>query len=143
MRRNQFVTVDIGAVESEFETARSLVVTTSQDISDPLDGLTSLREAIAFALDPTAGANNNGDLDGDLLAEDTVTFDASVFTGGDDSVIRLTQGELSVTASLRIDGTSVGGVVISGDADGDDITLPGTNITDVSLSFWWDYWCDR
>ena len=134
-RRNQFNTVDIGAVESEFDTSGSLVVTTSLDVDDPLDGLTSLREAIAFALDPTTGANNDGDADGDGLAEDTITFDAGVFTGGDNSVIRLTQGELIVSETLTIDAASVGGVVITGDANDDDVTLPGTSITDVSSSF--------
>ena len=134
-RRNQFITVDIGAVESEFDTVRSLIVTTTLDVDDPLDGLTSLREAIAFATDPTAGVNKDGDVDGDGLLEDTITFDASVFTGGDDSLIRLTQGELFINASLRVDGASVGGVVITGDANDDDVTLLGTNITDVSASF--------
>ena len=134
-RRNQFATVDIGALESEFEGTRSLVVSTLLDVDDPLDGVTSLREAIAFAEDPTAGADNNGDADGDGLVVDTITFDPSVFTGGDNSVIRLTQGALLVSESLRIDGASAGGVVITGDADGDDVTLPGTYITDVSASF--------
>ena len=134
-RRNQFNTVDVGAVESEFDGTRSLVVTTLLDVDDPLDGLNSLREAIAFAGDPIAGADNNGDADGDGQTLDTITFDASVFTGGDNSVIRLTQGELVVNESLRIDASSVGGVVVTGDADGDDVTLPGTNITDVSASF--------
>ena len=133
-RRNQFNTIDIGAVESEFDTSGSLVVTTSLDVEDPNDGFTSLREAIAFALDPTAGVDNNGDADGDGLDADTITFDAGVFTGGDDSVIRLTQGELLVSETLTIDASSVGGVVITGDANNDDVTLPGTNITDVSLS---------
>ena len=47
--------------------------------NDGGDGI-SLREAI------TAANNTSG--------EDTITFDANVFTGGDESVIRLTQGEL-------------------------------------------------
>ena len=50
-------------------------------------------------------------------------------------MIRLTQGELVVEDSLSIDGTSVGGVLITGDADDDDITVGDTNITDVSASF--------
>ena len=134
-RRNQFLTVDIGAFESEFEGTRNLVVSTTLDVDDPLDGVTSLREAIAFAADPTAGASGDGDADGDGLVADTITFDPSVFTGGDNSVIRLTQGELLVSDSLTIDGTSVGGVLITGDANDDDVTFPGTHITDVASSF--------
>ncbi len=49
--------------------------------NDGGDGI-SLREAIA--------ATNN------TVGEDTATFDGSVFTGGDNSLIRLTQGELSI-----------------------------------------------
>jgi len=66
---------------------------------------------------------------------DAVTFDAGVLTGGDSNLIRLTQGELEISDSLTIDGSSVGGVVITGDANGDDITVAGTNITDVAASF--------
>ena len=50
------------------------------------------------------------------------------------ALIRLTQGELSISDGLTIDGSSVGGVVITGDADGDDVTLAGTHITDVTAS---------
>ena len=128
-------TVDIGAVESQFEEAKRLIVTTSQDVEDPFDGVTSLREAIAFANDPTAGVSNDGDADGDGVVADAITFDANTFTGGDSSLIHLTQGELSISDSLSIDGSSAVDVVITGDVNGDDITLPGTYITDVSASF--------
>ena len=119
-----FDTVDVGAFESSFEPFMelpSLVVTTTLDADDPTDSLTSLREAIDFA-NMTPG-------------EDTITFNASVFTGGDNSVIRLTQGELVITDSLIIDGASASDVLITGDADDDDITVGDTNITDVSASF--------
>ena len=88
--------------------------------SDGGDGI-SLREAI------TAANNTAG--------EDAITFDGSVFTGDDNNLIRLTQGELTISDSLTIDGSSVGGVLITGDADGDDITFSGTNVTDVEASF--------
>ena len=119
-----FDTVDVGAFESSVEPFMelpSLLVTTNLDADDPTDSLTSLREAIDFA-NMTPG-------------EDTITFDPLVFTGGSDSLIRLTQGELVVEDGLGIDGTSVGGVLITGDADDDDITVGDTNITDVSASF--------
>ena len=127
-----FDTVDIGAVETRFNELRSLVVTTNQDVVNPDDGLTSLREAIVFA---NTGVSNTGDADGDGLRTDSITFDASVFAGGDSSVIRLTQGELEINESLTIDGSSVGGVVITGDAADDDITVAGSHITNVSASF--------
>ena len=126
--------VEIGAVEFG-EELRSLVVSSALDVADPRDGLTSLREAIAFANDPTAGIDNAGDADGDGSVADTITFDASVFAGGDSSVIRLTQGELVINESLSIDGDSAGGVVVTGDANGDDVTIAGTRITDVSANF--------
>ena len=88
--------------------------------NDGGDGI-SLREAIV-------AANNT-------TGQDTVTFDANAFTGGDSNVIRLTQGELVITDSLSIDGSSAGGVLITGDADDDDVTLPGTDVTNVSASF--------
>ena len=127
--RVRFGAIDIGA----FETAefRSLTVTTTEDVVNQTDGVTSLREAIGFAF---SGLNDDGDADGDGLRVDTITFDPSVFTGGENSVIRLTQGALSISDTLTIDGSSVGGVVISGDVDGDDILVAGTQITDVSAS---------
>ena len=130
-------TADIGAFEvftdSEFE-AGSLVVTTNLDVEDRTDNVTSLREAIAFANDPTAGVNNDGDADGDGLVADAIAFDTTVFTGGDNNLIRLTQGQLRTRESLSIDGSSVSGVVITGDANGNDITVPGTHITDVAAT---------
>ena len=83
------------------------------------DGI-SLREAI------TAADNTFG--------EDTITFDGSVFTGGSNSVIRLTQGELEISDSVNVDGTFAAEVLITGDANGDDVTVRNTNITDVDLS---------
>jgi len=69
-----------------------------------------------------------------VAGADTINFDASVFTGGDASLIRLTNGELNITESLTISAPSSLGVTITGDANGDDITTTG-NITDVSASF--------
>lgn len=88
--------------------------------NDGGDGI-SLREAIA--------ASNN------TVGADTISFDGSVFTGGAASLIRLTQGELVITEEASIDGSTATDVVITGDATGDDITVPGTFITDVAASF--------
>ncbi|MEM7058125.1 MAG: choice-of-anchor Q domain-containing protein [Pseudomonadota bacterium] len=108
---------DLGAFE--IGEIRSLIVTTTEDIVAG-DGLTSLREAIAFANDPDAGAT------------DTITFATGIgeaFENG--GLIRLTQGELTITETLTIDGSGL--VTISGDANDDDITIDG-DITDVSAS---------
>ena len=109
--------VDIGAVESP--EAGSLIVTTNKDVVSATDGVTSLREAIDFAKSQ-AGS-------------DTITFDASVFSGGADSLIRLTQGVLLLDVGIHIDGTTGTSVTISGDAGGNDIT-DANFITDVTAS---------
>jgi hypothetical protein len=108
--------VDLGAVE--IQEAGSLVVTTAADVVDDTDGLTSLREAVAFA-NAQAGA-------------DTITFDAGVFDGGAEDLIRLTQGQITITDALTIDGGAAG-VTITGDKDGDD-AVDADGITDVAAS---------
>ncbi|MEM9061578.1 MAG: choice-of-anchor Q domain-containing protein [Pseudomonadota bacterium] len=117
-------TVDLGA--DEIQEALSLVVTTAEDIVAE-DGVTSLREAIAFA-------NSATDADGDGNDMDTVTFDSSVFTGGEDSVIRLTSGEIAITDSVVIDGSTGTDIVVTGDADNDDTLQTGTLLTDLAAS---------
>ena len=113
--------VDIGAFESPVDI--NLFVTTASDVVDASDGLTSLREAVAFA-------NSNADAS-------VITFAAGAGQAFEaDALIRLTEGQLTITRDVTIDGSTAGGeVVITGDADGDDITVVGTNITDVAASF--------
>lgn len=110
--------IDRGAVEVGFLEDPSLIVTTNLDVVDGTDGLTSLREAIAFA-EATTGV-------------DTVTFDSAVFTGGAESLIRLTEGTLVAAEDIVIDGSGAADLVITGDAAGDDALLAGTNITDLA-----------
>ena len=86
--------------------------------SPGVDGI-SLREAISAA-NSTDGA-------------DTITFDPAVFTGGANSLIRLTDGEFRITDSLTIDASAAIDVTITGDANGDDIT-DAAFITDVGES---------
>ncbi len=113
-------------------TTRQLIVDNSLDVvngdtssvpnllnSPGVDGI-SLREAII--------ASNN------TPVPDFINFDRSVFTGGADSLIRLTGGELGITDTLSIDGSTAFDVTISGDANGDDIT-DAAFITDVVASF--------
>ena len=81
-------------------TNASLVVTTAQDDLAP-DGLTSLREAIAYA--------------DDLPGTNTITFDPAVF-GTTPQTITLTAGELMLTdlAGTSIDGPGAGVLTVSG-----------------------------
>jgi len=104
--------------------ADSLIVTTTDDVVDEFDNLTSLREAIAVA-------NNQAGVDTITFASDA----GDAFANG--GLIRLTQGELLATEALNIDASGVtgGDLVITGDANGDDVTLAGTDITDVAASF--------
>ncbi|MEP3232649.1 MAG: choice-of-anchor Q domain-containing protein, partial [Hyphomicrobiales bacterium] len=82
----------------------------------------SLREALSLAQ-----ANGSG-------VADTITFDTSVFTGGANSVIRLINGQLSLPGTVTIDGAGATDVTITGDVNGDDTLVAGTNITDINAS---------
>ena len=121
--------VDLGAVEVQVD--KSLVVDTALDVVDSFDGMTSLREAIGFV--------NAGELAGDI------TFDASVFNGESQDIIRLVNGSLPVVASMTIDGDvngdGVADVVISGDTLGNDILVNG--LTDVMASSYSGYLADN
>ena len=127
-RKRQVALTQVNALDfqrlEERQLLAGIVVSNATDLSnadtssitalianDGGDGI-SLREAIV------ASNNTTGD--------DTITFDSSVFTGGTNSLIRLTQGELEITETLTIDASMATDVTITGDANGDDITLPGT-----------------
>ncbi len=78
---------DIGAVESGGSTA-SLVVTRADDVTDPNDGLTTLREAVNTA-------NSNPDAS-------AITFAPGITT------VTLTQGTLALTTFVTISGPANG-----------------------------------
>ena len=81
-----------------------LTVDTDTDLVDGSDGLTSLREAVVMA--------------NELPGADEIVFD---FGHDGPTVIRLKQGELTISESLRIDATGLSsGLMI--DAAGNDLT---------------------
>ncbi|MEM1343237.1 MAG: calcium-binding protein [Pseudomonadota bacterium] len=115
---------DLGAYEIQTEVPGNYV-TTALDIVNPGDGQTSLREAVE--------AVNTG------AASGTIAF--APFLQG--SVLRLTNGPLTITGGISIDGDIDGNgtpdIFLSGDARGNDIQEPGffgipSNITNVAAS---------
>ncbi len=121
------VAPDAGAVQA----AAVLVVDTNVDEFDGdfSRGDLSLREAIALAnIDPGTA--------------DIIRFDATVFTGGPASVIRLDAGlgTLEITGDVTIDGSTATDVLITGDTAGNDLDADGglaantTGITNVVLT---------
>ncbi|MEO1152238.1 MAG: choice-of-anchor Q domain-containing protein, partial [Pseudomonadota bacterium] len=118
-------TVDAGAVELQTQIltpeTQSLVVTTTTDVVDAFDNETSLREAIAFANDATAGDMADGDADNDGNANDTITFDASLAG----QTIVLTTGSLLIGSDISIDGD------ILGSDNKADITISGNGNSTV------------
>ncbi len=88
------------------------------DVLDPGDGVTTLREAVNQA-NAAGGA-------------DEINFDPDVISG---SFILLTEGEISITDSLSINGlgTSVMGVnAVLNDADPDNIAGDGSRVFNIS-----------
>lgn len=88
----------------------SLQVTTKEDIVDPFDGQTSLREAIALANDLTAGAMNDGDADNDGSSNDTITFANSELSGDGDFI--LDAGELVLSSDITLKRGETDSVII-------------------------------
>ena len=76
-----------------------LVVTTTADVVNANDGVTSLREAITFA---------NSDADASVITFASGAGEA--FAG--DAVILLTGGELDITEDATIDGSNAGGELV-------------------------------
>jgi Ca2+-binding RTX toxin-like protein len=112
----------------------SLIVTTNSDVVDPFDGLTSLREAIAFAnSDPDASMITFGD--GLAISGGTDFTDSTADT------ILLNNGVLTITTSVTISGNGRTRTLIDGNHatriftinDGDVDTVQQVTITDVTL----------
>jgi len=78
--------------------------------------VTNSTDGVVTAAGDLPGSLRQAIFDSNALAgNDTITFDASVFTGNDASLIRLTSGELEITEDLTIDGSTRVCVTITGD----------------------------
>ena len=91
--------VDIGAYELQVVIVPSFVVNTTADFSDPTDGKTSLREAIASA---------------NALPGHTITFDPTVFASAQTITLTGIQLELSDTSGTETITGPAAGVTVSG-----------------------------
>ena len=115
--------VGLISVQPTQAVAASIVVTTTSDITDANDGVTSLREAIATA-------NSNG-------AADDITFDATVF-GGTRQEIALSQSlTLTASESLTIVAPAKGVTISSKPLvvnPGATATLDGLTITQSGIN---------
>ena len=127
-------TVDLGAFELQQlapEMPQAFVVTTSNDELDfngPDASLESMGGAGDLSLREAIFLANHAS------AADTITFDSAVFTGGAESLIRLTLGELEITDAVTIDGSTATDVTITGDTNDDDVTVADTDVTDLAAS---------
>jgi Ca2+-binding RTX toxin-like protein len=100
--------------------AGSLVVTTLNDVDDDLDGLTSLREAIAFAETTDA-------------TDDVITFDPSL-AGGTITLVDTFGADSNTDLDIDFNAGTVGALTIDGDIDGDgtpDVTIDGNGTNRV------------
>ncbi len=126
-----FSNSEVGITNLDIVEQKSLVVTIDEDIVDPFDQETSLREAILFA--------NNIDADQDGLENDTITFAANmgdVFESG--GTINLTGGTLVITSDITIsvsnDTNSGARIILNGDINGDDMTRIDEAGNEVTVS---------
>lgn len=114
--RENGVSTDMGAFETQPINPSLLVVNTTNDELDFSNDEISLREALEFA-------------DGSL-GMDVITFDNTVFAQA--SQIDLTLGQLSIADSVSIEGPSAGLLTI--DAQGNSRVIAVSGTADVSLS---------
>ncbi|MFO1003987.1 MAG: choice-of-anchor Q domain-containing protein, partial [Planctomycetaceae bacterium] len=100
--------------------AASLIVTTNSDSSTSTDGLTSLREAIAYAnSDPDASVITFGDGSGN---------GGTNFLDNAPDTITLIAGEMVIATSLTITGQGAAKTIIDGGWDGVEASATGSRI---------------
>jgi hypothetical protein len=120
--------VDVAVtVNQETTQAPGITVTSTADVVDANDGVTTLREAVAFANAKSAES---------IGANTQIIFSSSVFNTA--RTITLTQGELVVTGSLELLGPGVDLLTISGNNASRILRATGGNngvrITDLTIT---------
>lgn len=120
--------VDIGAIE--FQEAKSLIVTTQQDVVDPLDNLTSLREALAFA-------NSNANFSEITFGDGSGLSGGTDFTDATADTITLNGEQLEITSDLTISAPGANLLAVSGNdssrvfkVTSGDVVLAGLTVTE-------------
>jgi parallel beta-helix repeat protein len=96
----------VGSVTYELIEAPSLIVTTASDVVDPLDGQTSLREAIAYAATLTGPQT--------ITFSDTTAGGAVNFHSGSTNTITLSVTNLTINSDLTIVGPGANVLSING-----------------------------
>ncbi len=98
----------------------SLVVTSTDDVIDPLDGKTTLREAITYA--------------NTLSGTPTISFDPQIFNATQKTITLNGTRLPDISTSMSIVGSS-GGIVIDAGGKSDIVWTTGSNVTLDSLTF--------
>lgn len=121
-------TVDMGAFE--YSEAASLVVTTSADVSDPTDDLTSLREALALA-------NSNPDFSEISFGDGGSLTGGTDFTDATSDTITLDGTELQILSDVKVNAPGANALTVSGNdlsrvfkVSSGNVTLAGLTVTE-------------